>query len=386
MFHLTFFFLISSSYSSFILVKKLDSIEIPKDIDVDWPHLYTEFRALSYLDPTHLATLLQKSFFIEKLEIFQAKIINFFSFKTVEAFTALENKPDDFGLVLFFIRALIFDTSHDLKFYSKFFFSFDDFIYKNLKKKYIKSTVKYFSEYLNLYKTSEILGLVVRIFERLEIKLKGKAEIKELNKAIKMWKYEIYVLDWKAAKTTNKDRLNPKNSITEEEPLLAPEVILLHEDLIESFDHLRKVFRSKRASENFIFTGFCERFGSLAEEFFEKSGDFGFLLKQRIEFAIIMIDYIFEGLWDFYRGKNKIQTNFETFFQTRDEDKIKSLASSCQINLKGMLAYKKGNGGTARMHWLGWNPQIMNNSILKIVNLSEKIYRLFPNPLVELVE
>jgi hypothetical protein len=120
---LTLFFLFSSAKSSEILLsKELNLIQGSKDIDVDWPFLYAEFCALSGSDSKHSKnTLLQRRFFEMRLEIFQAQILEFFSLKPVEAFSALENESGDFGLVLFFIRALIFNTSNDLYLVRNFF-------------------------------------------------------------------------------------------------------------------------------------------------------------------------------------------------------------------------------------------------------------------------
>jgi 5-methylcytosine-specific restriction endonuclease McrBC regulatory subunit McrC len=138
---LTLLLLFSSSNSSDILVKELKSIEI-YPADVDWPLLYAEFRALSRLGPKHLEALLQRPLFKLRMELFQEQIVKFFSLKTVEAFTALENESGNSGLVLFFIRALICSTALDLYFNPNFFFSFDEIIYDYPENKFIEKTVE----------------------------------------------------------------------------------------------------------------------------------------------------------------------------------------------------------------------------------------------------
>jgi hypothetical protein len=221
---------------------------------------------------------------------------------------------------------------------------------------------------------------VVRIFVKLKIKLKGRAKIEPLNLAIKMWKYDISVLDLKATATDN-DSLNLENSITKEEPPLRPEIILLYRDLIECFDHLRAIVRSESSLGNDLVPLFCKKFDHLAKEFLGKSGDFGFLLEQRIEFAIIMIAYIFEDGWDFILEKNKIQVNFETLFQNRYESEIRFLVSACQKNLSDMILFKGDNLEKRRFARLKFKTQLLKNSIKRIENLSEKISRYFPNSL-----
>jgi hypothetical protein len=373
---LTLFFLFSSANSSYILLcEELDSIKNSKDADVDWPLLYAEFRGLSGLDPKQYKS--QSRFFKLKMEIFQARILKFFQLKTVEAFTALENEPGDCGLVLFFIRTLSFNASHDLKVNSKYFFSFDRIIYKNPENAFIKATVSCFSKELNRHKTVDILRIVVRIFEKLKIKLTGKAEVEPLRQAIKMWKYEIHVLDMKISNPTYEASANPEIYIPEKEAPLAPEIILLHGDLCDSFDHLKRIVKSKRSLTNDLVPGFCEKFGHLAAEFVEKSGDFHFILKQGIEFAIIMVDYIFEGDWDYILEKKKIQVNFETLFLNRNRDEMEKLVSTCQTNLRGMTEYKWGIQVTGRFEWLRHRSQVMNNSFKRISDLSEKISRYF---------
>jgi hypothetical protein len=230
---------------------------------------------------------------------------------------------------------------------------------------------------LNRFKSKEVLEIVVRIFVKLRIKLNGKAKLEPLNQAIEMWKYEISMLDMKENNSTDKDSANPEISISEKEPPLFPGINLLYENLIGCFEDLKTIVKSKRSSTKDLVPLFSEKFGRLAGEFVDKSGDFSFLLKQRIEFAIIMIDYIFEGDWDYILEKKKIQANFETLFQNRNGDEMRKLVSSCQRNLRGLILYKGGDRGTGRFEWLGYKSKIMNNSIKRINDLLEKISHNF---------
>jgi hypothetical protein len=385
---IVFFLLLTLCYSNFNPVVELKDL-VPESA---WESLCANFRELKQMAPERLKRLIEKPLFRQRIKIFKNQIRNFFADSTLEAFTALEWASKDAGMVLFFVRFLWDDINHVLIDYGEIHFSFEE-ICRNKKlsdwETYLKKTIEIFLNFVLCNKTSELLRVVLRIFQNLERKTSDALEIEHLYTGIKILKHEIIVLDMNLNETTPEETIasesyicpqgDSESSIIQGDLFVDPKITFIHKNLIECFYQIRAIFRSEGSTKE-LCDHFCQIFQHFKVQFEIKSGDLSFLLDQRIEFVLIMIDSLINP-----NGMATIRQNFEALFQGPKEDrieKIKKLVESSRKQLAKITQFKENvkNKAEEFKFCRYWNKisKVLKNSVEDFNKISKKIELYYP--------
>jgi hypothetical protein len=170
LFIIIFFLPLIWCHSNFNPADELMDLE-PEDA---WECLCAKFRGLKCLDPERRKRLTESPIFQQRMKILKNQIREFFSNSPLEAFTALESVSKDAGMVLFFIRFLKGGIDQILIDHGEIHFSFEE-ISRSKKladwEIYLYGTMEYFLNWVLYCKTSELLSVVLRIFQNLKRKI-----------------------------------------------------------------------------------------------------------------------------------------------------------------------------------------------------------------------